>query len=174
MTEGKNLAIGTEEIPVLAIQDQHVMLDADLAALYGVPTKVLLQAVRRNQERFPRDFCFPMECRDIVRLRSQIVTSKGRGGRRSTPVVFTEQGVAMLSSVLNSTRAIQANIEIMRAFVRMRRTMLANADLERRLDSLESRYDHQFKVVFEAIRKLMHGPTPKTRPIGFAIDKNHD
>jgi len=151
------------------IRDSRVMLDSDLAKLYGVTTTALNQAVRRNAGRFPADFMFQLDAGEVEILRSQTVTSKtGRGGRRYLPYVFTEQGVAMLSSVLKSKRAIQVNIEIMRAFVRLRQMMIAHADLAVRLDALEAKYDIQFKAVFDAIRALMTPPPAgsKTR-IGF-------
>ena len=146
------------------------MLDADLAHLYGVPTKALVQAVKRNRPRFPSDFVFLLSDQEAAALRSQIVTSNarpGRGGRRTSPYAFTEQGVAMLSSVLRSERAIQVNVEIMRTFVRLRSLIARNQDLARRLDDLESRYDRQFKVVFDAIRELMTPPPAPKRRIGF-------
>ncbi len=151
------------------------MLDADLAELYDVPTKALLQAVKRNAARFPSDFMFFLTEQEAADLRSQIVTSRSRprnwGGRRSAPHAFTEQGVAMLSSVLKSERAVQVNVEIMRAFVRLRGLIGHNRVLARRLDDLESRYDRQFKVVFDAIRELMTPPPPAPkRRIGFVSD----
>jgi hypothetical protein len=150
------------------IRGQKVMLDFDLASLYEVETKVLNQAVRRNIERFPGDFMFILTEAEVVRLRSQFVTTKkgGRGGRRTAPYAFTEQGVAMLSSVLRSPRAVQVNIEIMRAFVRLRQMLQSNADLARKLAALEKKYDAQFRVVFDAIRELM-APPPRPRRIGF-------
>src|SRR5712691_1782513 len=143
---------------ILFIRGERALLDADLAALYRVPTKALLQAVRRNANRFPADFMFRLSARQFAALRSQTVTSKGRGGRRHRPYVFTEQGVAMLSSVLNSPRAIAVNIEIMRAFVRLRAVLSSHADLMRKLNALERKYDAQFNVVFNAIRPLMNPP----------------
>ncbi len=148
------------------------MLDADLADLYGVPTKVLIQAVKRNQERFPEDFVFLLTNHEVAALRSQIVTSNtrspGRGGRRTPPYAFTEQGVAMLSSVLRSDQAVRVNVEIMRAFVRLRDIVAHDQELSRKLDALESKYDHQFKAVFDAIRELMTPPAPTAkRRIGF-------
>jgi hypothetical protein len=146
------------------------MLDADLAELYGVETRALLQAVSRNQKRFPEDFMFQMSKEEYELLRSQIVISKkGRGGRRYLPYVFTEQGVAMLSSVLRSERAVQVNIEIMRAFVRLRRMIASNEDLARKLAALEKKYDAQFRVVFDAIRELMTPRESKKRKIGFLV-----
>jgi flagellar capping protein FliD len=153
---------------ILVIRDNKVMLDVDLAGLYGVDTKVLNQAVKRNPDRFPADFAFQLTAAEFETLRSQFVTSKGRGGRRYLPYVFTEYGVAMLSSVLNSKRAIYVNIEIMRVFGRLRQLLASHADLLRRLDEMEKKYDHQFRVVFEAIRQLMTPPEePPKPPIGF-------
>jgi hypothetical protein len=142
------------------------MLDEDLAQLYGIATKVLIQAVKRNLRRFPRDFMFQLNRQEFTSLRSQIVTSKGRGGRRYPPYAFTEHGVAMLSSVLNSDRAIAVNIEIMRAFVRLRAILAANQDLARKLEELERKllqHDEHFQVVFEAIRQLMEPPPPEPK-----------
>lgn len=158
--------------PILVIRGQKVMLDSDLATLYGVETKVLNQAVRRNIERFPEDFMFQLTSDEAERLRSQSVTSKsGRGGRRTAPYAFTEQGVAMLSSVLSSPSAIRVNIEIMRAFVRLRQMATSNADLARKLNALERKYDGQFKIVFAAIRELTEPPIKKrSRRIGFRSD----
>jgi hypothetical protein len=153
---------------ILIIRGQRVMLDRDLAELYGVATKVLIQAVKRNADRFPEDFMFLFTEQEFNNLRSQSVTSSW-GGRRYPPYAFTEQGVAMLSSVLRSERAVHVNIEIMRAFVRLRQLLATNTELARKLAALEMKYDAQFKVVFDAIRELMTPPVPKKkRPIGFA------
>ncbi|UCD86113.1 MAG: ORF6N domain-containing protein [Deltaproteobacteria bacterium] len=154
---------------ILLIRGQKVMLDADLAELYGVETKVFNQAVKRNIKRFPEDFMFQLTEKEVGILRSQFVTSRW-GGRRYLPYAFTKQGVAMLSSVLRSQRAIQVNIEIMRAFVRLRRILASHKDLARRLDELEKKYDTQFKVVFDAIRQLMVPPQKSSRKIGFLIE----
>ena len=164
--------VATERIEraILVLRGHKVMIDADLAMLYEVPTKVLLQAVRRNLERFPSDFMFQLEKQEVAILRSQIVTSSW-GGRRTVPYAFTEQGVAMLSTVLNSPRAIAVNIEIMRAFVRLRLLLASNKELARRLDQLEAKTDAKFKAVFETIRQLMAPPEPKRRPIGFVTPK---
>jgi hypothetical protein len=143
------------ERSIFLIRGHKVMLDTDLATLYEVPTRRLNEAVKRNLKRFPPDFMFQLSEEEAERLRSQFATSKGRGGRRYLPYVFTEFGVAMLSSVLNSDRAILVNIEIMRVFGRLRQLLASHADLLRRLDEIEKRYDHQFRVVFEAIRELM-------------------
>ena len=150
------------------IRGHRVMLDADLAELYGVTTKVFNQAIQRNMDRFPEDFMFRLTEEEFSDLRSQFVTSKkGRGGRRYLPYVFTEQGVAMLSGVLNNPRAVQVNIAIMRAFVRLRRMLVSHEELARKVDTLEKQYDTQFRVVFDAIRALMEPPKTPRRRIGF-------
>ena len=169
MTKTSSLPTERIERAILVLRGHKVLLDADLAALYGVATKILLQAVKRNPERFPSDFLFQLNKQEVVSLRSQSVTSNkpGRGGRRYAPYAFTEQGVAMLSTVLNSPRAIAVNIEIMRAFVRLRLIVASNKELARRLDELEAKTDSRFRQVFEAIRQLMAPPERKKRPIGF-------
>lgn len=131
------------------------MLDGDLAELYGVETKMLLRAVKRNIDRFPSDFMFQLDKKEFDNLRFHFDTSSRWGGRRYLPSVFSEQGVAMLSSVLNSEGAVKVNIEIMRAFVRLRQLLSYNADLARKLEALEKKYDAQFRIVFDAIRELM-------------------
>jgi hypothetical protein len=153
---------------IILLRGQNVMLDRDLASLYSVTTKALNQGVRRNLGRFPEDFMFRLTAEEAETMRSQFVTAPKRNVRYR-PYAFTEQGVAMLSSVLKSERAVQVNVEIMRAFVRMRQMLAANADLARKLDALEKRYDAQFKVVFDAIRALMEPPAvePKRGRIGF-------
>jgi phage regulator Rha-like protein len=153
---------------ILLIRGHKVMLDSDLAKLYQVPTKSLNLAVRRNADRFPEDFMFRL-IKEEADLRFQIETSKKRGGRRYLPYVFTEQGVAMLSSVLNSTRAVQVNIAIMRTFVRLRQILATHKDFAEKLQAMERKYDKRFKVVFEILHRLMEPPPdgPK-RPIGFA------
>ena len=158
---------------ILLIRGQKVILDEHLASLYEVEVKVLNQAVRRNRDRFPVDFMFELTAEEAKVLRSQIVTLKpGRGRHRKyAPHVFTEQGVAMLSGVLRSRRAVLVNVEIMRAFVRLRQMLATQADLARKVAALESNYDAQFKVVFDAIRELMAPPEPaKKRRIGFVAD----
>jgi len=155
------------EQAILLIRGEKVILDAELAVLYGVETKVLVQAVKRHIHRFPQDFMFQLTKEEFDLLRSQVVTSSQWGGRRYPPYAFTEQGVAMLSSVLNSPRAIQVNIEIMRAFIRLRRMLASHAELAKKLAALEKKYDVQFKAVFDAIRQLMAPPAPKRRRIGF-------
>jgi phage regulator Rha-like protein len=165
-------AIPAERIEscIYLIRGQKIMLDSDLAELYGVETKVLKRAVRRNGERFPTDFMFPLNNQEVVRLRCQNGTSKmKRGGSRYLPYAFTEQGVAMLSGVLTSPRAIRVNIEIMRAFVKLRKILTSHVELARELEALEKKYDSQFKVVFEAIRQLMAPPEAPNKRIGFHL-----
>ena len=169
-----------EHLPVLvrfverrihSIRGHNVMLAADLAELYEVLTKNLNKAVARNRDRFPEDFMFQLTRKEIEGLRFQIGTSKiGRGGRRYLPYAFTEQGVAMLSSVLNSKRAIQVNITIMRAFVQMRALAGTHKNLEEKIDAMEKRYDGQFSIVFRAIKKLIEPPARRKRQIGFRTD----
>jgi len=160
------------ERAILLLRGLRVMLDEDLAEMYGVETKSLIRAVTRNLSRFPPDFMFRLTYGERSDLRYQFGTSRSWGGRRHLPYAFTEQGVAMLSSVLRSPRAVAVNIEIMRAFVRLRRLLLENVDLAKKLTALERKYDGQFRVVFEAIRELMEPaptPTPEKR-IGFGGD----
>ena len=152
---------------ILSIRGQKVMLSTDLAELYEVAPRVLVQAVKRNWDRFPADFMFQLTRVEYANLKSQIVTSSWGGARRATPYAFTEQGVAMLSSVLRSPRAVHVNIAIMRAFVKLRAMLASHRDLARRLDEMESRYDTQFKAVFDAIRELMTPPEKPQRRIGF-------
>jgi hypothetical protein len=155
------------ELRILDARGVRVLLDIDLAELYGVEPRSLTQAVRRNSERFPADFMFALTPAEWKAIRDDLGRSRGWGGRRYPPHAFTEQGVAMLSSVLRSDRAVDVNIEIMRAFVRMREMLQSRADLARRLDELEVKYDSQFSAVFNAIRQLMMPPAPKRNPIGF-------
>ena len=143
------------------------MLSTDLATLYEVEPKVLNQAVKRNIERFPEDFMFQLSQEEYGNLKSQNVTSSWRGARRALPYAFTEQGVAMLSSVLRSPRAVKVNIAIMRAFVKLRDMLASNRDLAKKLASMEKKYDAQFKVVFDAIRELMQPPEKPRYKIGF-------
>jgi hypothetical protein len=171
----RHAAIPEERITraILLIRGHKVMLDEDLAALYEVEVKVLNQAVSRNAERFPPDFMFRLTLEETTLLRSQIVTLKGGRGqhRKYPPCVFTEQGVAMLSGILRSRRAVLVNVEIMRAFVRLRQMLASHSDLARKLSALEKKYDAQFKVVFDAIRDLMTPPEPpRKNRIGFLAD----
>ena len=155
------------------VRGQKVLLDNDLARLYGVETRVLNQAVKRNAERFPEDFMFqltPDEAEVWLRSRSQFVILKRGENLKYRPYAFTEQGVAMLSSVLHSDRAVRVNIEIMRAFVRLRQMLASNADLARKLEALEKKYDLRFKVVFDTLRQLMSPAEPKRREIGFHMN----
>jgi hypothetical protein len=163
------------EAAILLIRGQKVLLDEDLSRLYRVPTKALNQAVSRNAERFPADFMFRLTTTEFDNLRSQFAASSSWGGRRYPPRAFTEQGVAMLSSVLRSRRAVEVNIEIMRAFVRLRRILSKHAGLARKLEALEKKYDTQFKVVFDAIRALMAPEEPAERSrMGFRSRKEGD
>jgi len=158
----------TVEGLIYLIRGERVILDQNLAELYGVDTKVLVQAVHRNIKRFPTDFMFQLSNREFSALRSQIVTSKGRGGRRTAPYAFTEHGVAMLSSVLRTERAVEVNIQIVRTFVRLRRIIQSYSELAEKLSSIEQKYDAQFKVVFDAIRQIMgDAKIPPKQQIGF-------
>ena len=155
---------------IYLIRDQKVMIDRDPASLYGIPTKALKQAVRRNRERFPDDFMFVLDAKEFQTWRSQFVTSKeDRKGLRYAPMAFTEHGVAMLSSVLNSTQAIQVNIAIIRAFIRLRRLLADHLELSKKLNELEKKYDRQFAVVFDAIRQLMEPTKSPRKKIGFHV-----
>ncbi len=155
---------------IFLIRGKKVMLDRDLAVLYGVETKVINQAVKRNSQRFPEDFMFQLSTEETQQfLRSQFVTLKRGQHYKYLPYVFTENGVAMLSSVLNTERAIQVNIQIMRTFTRLREIIATHKDLARRLDDLEKKYDSQFKVVFDALRALMAPPVKPKRKIGFDL-----
>jgi hypothetical protein len=180
MTEGDGgmnnqsvVAVERIESAILAIRGHKVLLDADLATLYSVEIKTLNRAVKRNLERFPADFMFQLNDDEASGLRCRFGTLKtGRGQHRKyLPYAFTEQGVAMLSSVLRSPRAVQVNIEIMRAFVRLRQMLQQNAGLARKLAAMEKKYDAQFKVVFDAIRRLMAPPEPRRKRIGFRADR---
>jgi phage regulator Rha-like protein len=144
------------------------MLDADLGRLYGVATKNLNKAVKRNASRFPSDFMFQLTSNEMRDLRFQIGTSKrGQGGRRYFPYAFTEQGISMLSSVLRSSRAVQVNVAIMRTFVRLREMLATHEELRRKIDAMEKRYDARFRAVFETIRQMLATPLPVKKPIGF-------
>lgn len=157
------------------IRGNRVLLDSDLAELYGVPTKRPNEQVRRNKDRFPKDFMFELTKKEAHILRSQFATSKpSAGGRRYLPYVFTEQGVAMLLSVLNSDRAIRVNIAIMRAFVQLRQILATHHELAKKLDELEKKYDKRFQIVFEVLNKLIEPPPIKSNPIGFSMNKPHN
>lgn len=173
-TTDKSALIPVERIEkhIFFLRREKVMLSKDLAELYQVEPRVLIQAVKRNIERFPKDFMFQLSKREFADLKSQIVTSSWGGLRRATPYAFTEQGVAMLSSILRSKRAILVNIEIMRAFVRLLKLLTSHADLAHKLELLEKKYDARFRVVFDTIRQLMTPSEPKHRQIGFRLEDN--
>ncbi len=155
---------------IFLIRGKKVMLDSDLAELYGVPTKSLNLAIKRNITRFPDDFMFRLTRAETKSLRFQIETSKkGRGGRRYLPYVFTQEGIAMLSSVLHSERAIQVNIQIMRAFVKLRELMASHKKLKEKIETMEKKYNYQFKIVFDAIKRLLEPPEKPKNPIGFHV-----
>jgi hypothetical protein len=170
---GTTYLVAGVESKIYDIRGQRVMLSTDLAALYRVEPRVLMQAVNRNIERFPEDFAFSLSNQELANLKSQIVISSW-GGARKPPTAFTEQGVAMLSSVLRSPEAIAVNIEIMRTFVKLRGMLAEHTDLKRKLNALERKYDDNFKAVFEAIHSLMDAPAASgysRRRIGFTKDK---
>jgi hypothetical protein len=172
MSEDASIIPGERvEQSIYLIRGHKVMLDRDLAALYGVETKALNQAVKRNTDRFPSDFVFRLsddETKELVTICDRFQTLKHSA---SNPLAFTEQGVAMLSGVLRSPRAVEVNIAVMRTFVKMRRMLESSEELSRKLAELESRYDEQFRVVFEAIHELMIPPEPKKNPIGFHVNE---
>jgi hypothetical protein len=159
------------ERSILLIRGEKVMLDRDLAAIYGVTTKALNQAVKRNGTRFPEDFMFRLTRDEVAELnRSQIVTgSQKHRDPRFPPFAFTEHGALMLANILNSRRAVQTSVHVVRAFLRLRQMLASNADLTRKVEALEKKYDGQFKVVFDAVRRLMSPAEPKRREIGFHV-----
>jgi hypothetical protein len=177
MAELQVVAAQTIKKRIFVVRERQVMLDEDLADLYGVETRVLVQQVKRNAKRFPADFMFQLTKTEAEALRSQfVISNEGRGGRRYAPYVFTEQGVAMLSGVLRSDRAIAVNIEIMRAFIELRRVAGSFQELQQRLDQMEldigarlSEHDEQLRQIFEALRQLIAPPPRAKRPIGFRI-----
>jgi len=178
MSKSKDL-VSMDEIArrIVVICGRRVMLDADLADLYEVETRVLVQAVKRNIERFPCDFMFQLSTHEFERLRSQFVMSNGRGGRRRPPYAFTEHGVAMLSSVLRTSRAVEANIAIMRAFVRLRQVVVDHGELAGKLAELERRvgvHDRSLRTLFAALRGLMTPAVPEKRRVGFRTDEGPD
>lgn len=168
-----NLLIPIEQIAnaIYFIRGQKVMLDSDLAKLYGVSTSRLNEQVKRNRERFPVDFMFQLSNQEFSNLMSQIAISKIRGGRRKRPYVFTEHGALMAATVLNSKVAVQVSIQIVRTFSHLRQLLSTHVDLARKLADLEKKYDHQFKIVFDAIRELMTPPEPERNQIGFHLRK---
>jgi hypothetical protein len=162
------------EHTILRLRGHNVMLDADLAALYRVTTKRFNEKVKRNARRFPPDFMFQLTKKEYADLRSQIATSRApaHGGRRHLPYAFTEHGAIMAASVLNSPRAVQVSIIVVRAFVRLRQMLQSNVELARKLKALEMKYDGQFEVVFQAIRELMAPPAASRKRIGFRLEKS--
>jgi hypothetical protein len=162
-----SVTLANLEHRILLLRGLKVMLSTDLAALYEVEPRVLNQAVKRNQDRFPEDFMFQLTSEEYSSLKSQLVTSSWGGVRRALPYAFTEQGVVMLSSVLQSPRAVQVNIAIMRAFVKLREMLASHRELARKLDAMERKYDSQFKAVFDAIRELMMPQDKPRSRIGF-------
>jgi ORF6N domain len=149
------------------LRDQRVLLSSDLAPLYAVPVRALVQAVKRNKSRFPADFMFQLTAEELKILKSQTVTSSWGGARRGRPYAFTEQGVAMLSSVLHSERAVQVNIAIMRAFLQLRAMMNTHQELRRKINEMEKRYDARFQAVFATLRQMLETPIPPKKQIGF-------
>jgi hypothetical protein len=160
---------GRIENKIHFLRGQKVMLSSDLAPLYSVPVRALVQAVKRNKSRFPADFMFQVDAQEAKILKSQIVISRWGGPRRALPYAFTEQGIAMLSSVLRSKRAIEVNIAIMRAFVHLRAMLATHEDLRRKIDEMEKRYDSQFHAVFATLRQMLEMPIPPRRQIGFHV-----
>ena len=176
---GQMAVIPVERIEraILSIRGEKVMLDRDLAELYGVETRVLNQAVKRNADRFPEDFMFQLtagEAEAVRRSRSQSVILKRGENIKYLPYAFTEHGALMLANVLNSERAAQTSVQVVRAFVRLRQMLASNAELARRLEAMEKKYDRRFKIVFDAIRQLMSPPEPKRREIGFHVKYDDD
>ena len=160
------------ERAILLIRGEKIMLDSDLAEVYGVETGALNRAVKRNASRFPRDFMFQLTAEEAANLRCQFGISSSYGGRRYLPYAFTEHGALMLANVLNSERAAQTSVQVVRAFIRLRQILASDAELARKLEALERKYDAQFKVVFDAIRELMSPATKPRREIGFHVKFN--
>ena len=154
---------------IFVIRERKVMFDKDLAELYGVTTSALIQAVKRNINRFPNDFMYQLTRQEFIALISHFVISKRRGGTRKLPFAFTEHGILMLSSVLNSERAIQVNIQIMRTFTKLHELMMEHLDLRQKIEEMEKKYDHQFKVVFRTVKELLKPSQKPKRPIGFML-----
>ena len=172
----KHLTLIKQEIieqRIFLIRAKKVMFDKDLAELYGVTTGALIQAVKRNIQRFPDDFMHQLTRREFMALKSHFVISKGRGGTRKLPFAFTEHGILMLSSVLNSDKAVEVNIQIMRTFTKLRELMLVHKDLRSKIEEMEKKYDARFTLVFNAIRRLLDPPAKKNKaPLGFRPPKN--
>lgn len=164
------LTVHSPQDLIRRVRGQAVILDTDLAALYGVTTKRLNEQIRRNCQRFPEDFAFQLSEQEWNSLRSQIATSNERGGRRYRPYAFTEHGAIMAANVLNSEQAVQMSVAVVRAFIKLRRMALSVEALARKVNELEQKYDERFRFVFDAIRKLMNPPAPSRRRIGFSKD----
>ena len=163
------------ERAIIVVRGEKVMLDSELAQIYGVDTGALNRAVKRNTSRFPVDFMFQLTTEEAVSLRCQIgISNEGRGGRRYLPYAFTEHGALMLANVLNSERAAQTSVQVVRAFVKLRQLLASNAELARKVNAIEKKYDAQFKIVFDAIRQLMSPPEKPRREIGFHVKHNED
>ena len=162
------------ERAIIVVRGEKVMLDKELAEIYGVETKVLNQAVKRNFSRFPTDFMFQLTAEEWESLRSQFVTLKRGEHRKYLPYTFTEHGALMLANVLNSERAAQTSVMVVRAFVKLRQMLASNAELARKLDAMEKKYDAQFRVVFDAIRQLMSPAVKPKREIGFHVKQDDD
>jgi phage regulator Rha-like protein len=163
------------ERAIIVVRGEKVMLDSELAEIYGVDTGALNRAVKRNASRFPLDFMFQLTAEEAESLRCQIgISNEGRGGRRYLPYAFTEHGALMLANVLNSERAAQTSVMVVRAFVKLRQMLASNAELSRKLADMEKKYDAQFKVVFDAIRQLMSPPAKPKREIGFHVKPDDD
>lgn len=163
----ESIAMAAIETRILVIRGQRVMLDSDLAEIYGVETRALVQAIKRNKSRFPDDFMFPLTHPEFQNLKSQNVMSSPWGGRRTLPYAFTEHGALMLASVLRSDRAVTMSIYVVRAFARLRELLSTHEDLRRKIEEMESRYDQQFKIVFDALRELIDPPPKNKKRIGF-------
>ena len=175
MEEQANLVpIERIERAIILVRGEKVMLDSDLAEIYGVETKTLNQAVKRNTSRFPSDFMFQLTLEEWTSLRSQSVTLKRGQHRKYLPYAFTEHGALMLANVLNSERAALTSVHVVRAFVKLRQMLASNAELARKLEALERKYDARFKVVFDAIRQLMSQPARSNREIGFHVKYDED
>lgn len=175
VTREEMMPCGEVAQAIYQVRGQKVLIDRDLAALYGVETKVLKQAVRRNARRFPDDFMFVLTESEFANWRSQFVTSNSdRMGLRHPPMAFTEQGVAMLSGVLNSTRAVEVNIAIMRTFVELRKMLESNVKMSDRLMKLEEKYNGQFRAIFDVLNELTRAPTPQQKRIGFNQGGTHE
>lgn len=169
--KSKSVALVPAEIiesKILLIRGKKIMLDPDLAQLYGAETRVLIQAVKRKISRFPEEFMFQLTKKEHESLRSQsVISKKGRGGRRYPPYAFTQEGVAMLSSVLNSERAIHVNVQIMKTFIKLREMLSSHDQLRKKIESMEKKYDAQFKAVFAVIKELLEPPEKPIKKIGF-------